>query len=279
MSGREHRVWGTLLRRSNREHYPEVVLGKYYDQSIVPAELRRKFDVYERIRKIGLDLGTFEKNVTSLKGRNIAGCVIHESGLVYMSGVGMGSKPMNDDPERVKHGQEAGRDAADHHIRTLHWALTCGGEGGDLNDVLYTVKALGMVVSTDVEFHSGPAVVNGFSGRWQSVFGGAYGELAKDGLDASYSGVHARSAIGGFTGRFSQEPEIIVAIPPPLARAIIENRGWIFPLLPDVYDRVVKSYKPAAPSTSGRGARPRGGQAAPARPVRRTRASRRVAHR
>ena len=37
------------------------------------------------------------------------------------------------------------------------------GEGGDLNDVLYTVKALGMVVSTDVEFRSGPAVVNGFS--------------------------------------------------------------------------------------------------------------------
>jgi hypothetical protein len=240
-------------------------LGKYYDQSIVPAELRRNFDVYDRIRKIRLDLGSFEKNVISLKGRNISGCVVHESGLVYMSGVGTGSEPMNDDPDRVKHGQEAAKEAADHHIRTLHWALTCGGEGGDLNDVLYTVKALGMVVSTDVEFRSGPAVVNGFSGRWQTVFGGAYGEFAKDGLDANYSGVHARSAIGGFTGRFSLEPEIIVAIPSALAQAIIKNRGWIFPLLPDVYDRVVKAYKP--------------GKRASATVARRTRGSRRAARR
>jgi hypothetical protein len=178
--------------------------------------------------------------------------VFHEGGLVHLSGVGTGSKPMNDQPDRVKHGQEAGQEAADHHIRTLHWALTCGGEGGDLNDVLYTVKALGMVVSTDVEFHSGPAVVNGFSGRWQTVFGGALGEFAKDGLDASYSGVHARSAIGGFTGRFSLEPEIIVAIPSALAQAIIKNRGWIFPLLPDVYDRVAKSYKKGASATAAR---------------------------
>jgi hypothetical protein len=233
-------------------------LGKFYDQAIVPPEMRRRFDVYDRIRKIGLDLGTFDKNVTTLKGRNIAGCVIHEGGLVYLSGIGTGSKPMNDDPERVEHGQQAGKEAADHHIRTLHWALTCGGEGGDLNDVLYTVKALGMVVSTDVEFHSGPAVVNGFSGRWQSVFGGAYGELARGGLDSSYSGVHARSAIGGFTGRFSLEPEIIVAVPPALARAIIGNRGWIFPLLPGVYDRVAAAYRAASRGSGpGRSAAPR----------------------
>ncbi|MCH7734784.1 MAG: hypothetical protein IH961_06175, partial [Chloroflexi bacterium] len=44
--------------------------------------------------------------------------------------------------------------------------------------------------------------------------------------------------IGGFTGRFSQEPEIIVAIPPDLSRAIIQNRGWIFPLIPSMFDRV-----------------------------------------
>lgn len=254
-------------------------MGKFYDQSIIPAALRRSFDVYDRIKKIRLDLGTFEKNVGSLKGRNIAGCVFHEGGLVYLSGIGTGSEPMNDDPERVKHGQDAGRVAADHHIRTLHWALTCGGEGGDLNDVLYTVKALGMVVSTDVEFRSGPAVVNGYSGRWQTVFGGAIGEFAKDGADAGgYTGVHARSAIGGFTGRFSQEPEIIVAIPPALARAIIENRGWIYPIHPAVYDRVARS-KGRAP-TRGKAASP--SATTPARKMqttRRARATRRTSAR
>src|SRR5947209_6954588 len=109
-------------------------MGKFYDQSIIPAELRRNFDVYDRI------------------------------------------------------------------------------------------KQLGMVVSTDVDYNSGPAVVNGYSGRWQSVFGGGIGSLAQDGEDpGGYSGVHARSAIGGFTGRFSLEPEIIVTIPPALAQAIIKN--------------------------------------------------------
>ena len=214
-------------------------MGKFYDESIIPAELRRNFDVYERIQQLGIDLGTFEQHVGTLKGRNIAGAVIHESGLVYLSGVGTGSKPMNDDPERVQHGQQAGQQAADLHVRTLHWALCCGGEGGDLNDVLYTVKALGMVVSTDVEFNSGPAVVNGYTKRWQSVFGGGFGEFAQDGLDAGgYAGVHARSAIGGFTGRFSLEPEMIVAIPPALAQAIIGNRGWVFPLPPQVHERI-----------------------------------------
>ena len=149
---------------------------------------------------------------------------------------------MYDDPDRVKDGQKAARDIADAMIRRLHWALTCGGEGGDLNDVLYTVKALGMVVSTDVAFNSGPAVTNGFSWRWQSVFGGGMGEFARDGRDdGGYAGVHARSAIGGFTGRFSLEPEIIVAVPPELATAIIRNRGWVFPLPPAVFDRIASS--------------------------------------
>ena len=146
---------------------------------------------------------------------------------------------MNDTAERVAHGVQAGQECADRHIKTLHWTLSCGGEG-DLNDVLYMVKALGMVVSTDVEFNSGPAVVNGFSNRWQSVYGGGTGSYAQDGVDAGgYSGVHARTAIGGFTGRFSLEPEIIVAIPPSLARDIIVSRGWIFPLIPSAHERVV----------------------------------------
>ena len=91
-------------------------------------------------------------------------------------------------------------------------------------------------------FGSGPAVVNGFSGRWQSVFGGALSEFAVDGDDpGGYAGVHARTAIGGFTGRFSLEAEIIVAIAPALAEAIIRNRGWIFPLPPVMLDKVVSA--------------------------------------
>ena len=215
-------------------------MSRFYENSVVPEALRRHYDVYDRIRELGLDLGTFEAEVRSLKGCNICSAIFHESGLVYLSGIGLGEYQMSDDPERVAHGQQAGQACADHHIRTLHWAITCGNEGGDLNDLLYTVKTLGMVVSTDVDFRSGPAVVNGYSYRWQSVFGGGTGQFAQDGLDAGgYAGVHARSAIGGFTGRFSLEPEIIVALPPELNRAIIANRGWVFPLIPAMYDRVV----------------------------------------
>lgn len=214
-------------------------MSQFYDNAIIPQELKRNYDVYDRLRKLGIELGAFEEQVRSLKGRNIAGAIFHESGLVYLSGIGLGDYQMSDDPERVEHGQQAGQACADHHIRTLHWAITCGGEGGDLNDVLYTVKTLGMVVSTDVDFRSGPAVVNGYSGRWQSVFGGGTGQFAEDGIDpGGYAGVHARSAIGGFTGRFSLEPEIIVAVPPELSRAIIVNRGWVFPLIPSMYDKV-----------------------------------------
>lgn len=214
-------------------------MGKFYSGSVIPSELKRNFDVYERLDEMEFQLGTFNEEVTSLKGRNIAAVVFHESGLVYLSGIGTGSKPMNDDPERVCHGQNAGQEAADHHIRTLHWAMTCGGEGGDLNDVLYTVKTLGMVVSTDVEFDSGPAVVNGFTARWHSAFGGGFGAYASEGIDpGGYAGVHARSAIGGFTGKFSLEPEIIVAVPPGLAVTIIKNRGWLFPLIPAMYKKI-----------------------------------------
>ncbi len=213
-------------------------MGKFYDESIIPAELRRTFDVYDRIKELGIDLGTFESSVGSLKGRNIASAIVHQSGLVYLSGAGGGAKPMNDDPARVKEGQAAAQAIADAHIRTLHWTLACGGEG-DLNDVLYTVKVLGMVVSTDVEFGSGPAVVNGYTGRWQTVFGGGFGSFAKDGIDeGGYAGVHARTAIGGFTGKFSLEPEIIMAVPPALAEASIRNRGWVFPLPPVMLDKV-----------------------------------------
>jgi hypothetical protein len=76
------------------------------------------------------------------------------------------------------------------------------------------------------------------------VFGGGRSEFAKDGVDpGGFSGVHTRSAMGGFDGHFSQEPEIIVALPPALSQAIIRNRGWIFPLPPTMFEKVKKARK------------------------------------
>jgi hypothetical protein len=213
-------------------------MGTFYQNSVIPDHLKRDFDVYDRIQDLKIDMGSFESDVTDLRGAGICGIIFHESGLVYLSGQGYGPGQMYDDPARIKEGQDAAEYVANAMIRRLHWGLTCGKEGGDLNDVLYTVKALGMVVSTDVAFNGGPAVTNGFSNRWQSVFGGGAGEFAVNGEDLSYSGVHARSAIGGFTGRFSIEPEIIVAIPPELAKAIVQNRGWVFPLSPGMLEKV-----------------------------------------
>lgn len=214
-------------------------MGKHYDNAAIPGELRRDFNVYERIAEMGIDLGTFEENVTSLADVPIAHMVFHESGLVYLSGSTGGTYPMNDDEDRIAHGFQGAQKAADDQIRRLHWGLSAGGEG-DLNDVLYTVKALGMVVTPGGGTTSaGPPVTNGFSFRWQSVFGGGKSAYANDGVDAGgFAGVHARSAMGGFDGRFSIEPEIVVAIPASLALEIIGNRGWVFPLPPIMLDKI-----------------------------------------
>ena len=218
-------------------------MGTYYDNSIVPDHLKRKFDVYDRIKKLSIDMGSFDADVADLKGAGIAGIVFHESGLVFLSGQGGGPGQMYDDPARIKEGADAAEEIADSMIKRLHWGLTCGGEGGDLNDVIYMVKALGMVVSPGGGTTSaGPPVTNGFSFRWHSVFGGPRSDYAKDGVDpGGFAGIHARSAIGGFDGRFSIEPEIILAIPATLAREIIGNRGWVFPLPPAMLDKVQPS--------------------------------------
>ena len=206
----------------------------------IPPELARGFDVYDRIKLEGLDLGSFDDNVLSLSNAKIAGAVIHSSGLVYLSGTSGGSLPMNDDSERINHGIQGARMAADTLIRRLHWVLSCGGEG-NLNDVLYTIKVLGMVVSPGGGVtRSAPAITNGFSFRWHSIFGGPQSPNAVDGVDpGGFSGIHARSAIGGFDGSFSIEAEIIVAIQPKLASNIIENRGWLFPLPPSMLAKIV----------------------------------------
>ena len=164
-------------------------MGKFYDEAPIPDALRRNYDVYDRIKQLGINLGSFDEHVRSLEGRNIAGAIVHESGLVYLSGVGTGKQPMNDDPERVKHGQERPRRRPT--CRSARCTGHSRGGEGDLNDVLYTVKALGMVVSTDVDFNSGPAVVNGYSKRWQSVFGG--------GLASSPRTARMPAATGAYT--------------------------------------------------------------------------------
>ncbi len=214
-------------------------MGKFYDEALLPDELRRDYDVYDRIRELGIPLGSFDEDVVSLEGAGIAAAVVQESGLVYLSGTSAGTYPMNDDAARIEHGFQAAQDTADILIRRLHWSLSCGGEG-DLNDVLYTVKALGMVVSPGGGASgAAPAVTNGFSFRWHSVFGGPRSDYAEDGIDpGGFAGIHARSAMGGFDGKFSIEPEIIVAVPPALAREIIMNRGWVFPLPPVMLEKV-----------------------------------------
>ena len=79
-------------------------MGKYYDNSIIPTSLKRNFDVYDRVEKLGINLGNFEDNVTDLTGAGIAGIVFHESGLVYLSGLGLGPGNMYDDPDRIQKG-------------------------------------------------------------------------------------------------------------------------------------------------------------------------------
>ena len=61
-------------------------MGKFYDEAKIPDALRRNHDVYDRIKQLGINLGNFDEDVTSLAGAGIAGAVIHESGLVYLSG-------------------------------------------------------------------------------------------------------------------------------------------------------------------------------------------------
>ena len=89
----------------------EVIhLGKHYDEALIPDEMRRNFDVYDRISALSIDLGSFEDNVGSLANAGIAGVIVQESGLVYLSGTSGGTLPMNDDADRIEHTA----DRADH---------------------------------------------------------------------------------------------------------------------------------------------------------------------
>ena len=66
----------------------------FYDNSIVPNELKRNFDVYDRIKELNIDLGTYQENVNDITsgGLPIATVLFHQSGIVYLSGEGGGRK-------------------------------------------------------------------------------------------------------------------------------------------------------------------------------------------
>lgn len=190
----------------------------------VNEKWRREFDVYDRIAKLGLDLGTKEEVMPSTAAR-ICKLTFTPSGLVFTSGVAAGAGAMTDDDAIVAKGNESARDAAIRHLKALHWALE---PLGDLNDVWYCVKAIGMVSSSGGgAFTRSPEVVDGYSKLFHDVFGGPASEFATEGVDGSLSGWHARSAVGGYDlpGGSTVEPEMIFQIDPKLANRIIRKKG------------------------------------------------------
>jgi hypothetical protein len=186
---------------------------------------QRGFDVYDRLKTLKIDLGTKADSISPPKGRRICGVTFTPSGLVFTSGTGGGTGPVTNDDRDVERGYAAGREAGIKHIRSLHWALD---PFGTLNDVWYCVKCIGMVNSHGGgSFSKSPRVVDGYTKVFHDVFGGPLSESAKDGMDASLSGWHARSAVAGFDlpGHCTIEPEMIFQIDPALALRIIRERG------------------------------------------------------
>ena len=64
--------------------------------------------------ELGIPLGSFDEDVVSLAGAGIAAAVVHESGLVHLSGApGGATYPMNDDKDRIEDGFQGAQDSAD----------------------------------------------------------------------------------------------------------------------------------------------------------------------
>lgn len=191
----------------------------------INAKWQRDFDVYDRIKELGIDLGKKEDAIPDPAGRRICMVTFTPSGLVFTSGTGGGTGAVTNDDEDVEAGYAAGREAGIKHVRSLHWALD---PYGTLNDVWYCVKCIGMVNSAGGgSFSKSPRVVDGYTKVFHDVFGGPLSDWAKDGADRSFSGWHARSAVAGFDlpGHCRIEPEMIVQIDPDLALKIIRDRG------------------------------------------------------
>lgn len=185
----------------------------------------RDFDVYERLEKLGIGLGTKQDAIPAPHGRRICMLTFTPSGLLFTSGTGGGSGAVTNDDADVEAGYQAGREAGIKHLRVLHWGLD---PFGTLNDVWYCVKCIGMVNSAGGgAFSKSPRVVDGYTKVFHDVFGGPLSEFAEDGADASLSGWHTRSAVAGFDlpGHCRIEPEMIFQIDPDLALRIIRERG------------------------------------------------------
>ena len=193
--------------------------------STLHSNWTRDFDVYDRIKDLGIDLGAKDDSISDPKGRRIASVTFTPSGLLFTSGTGGGSGAVAENDADVERGYEAGREAGINHLQSLHWALD---PEGTLNDIWYCVKCIGMVNSPGGgAFTRSPGVVDGYSILFHDVFGGPLSSSASDGLDSSLSGWHTRSAVAGFDlpGGITIEPEMIVQIDPNLAIRIIKERG------------------------------------------------------
>jgi len=190
-----------------------------------PKAWQRNWDVYERAKELGIDFGSQPEAMRSAKGRGICSATFTPSGLVFLSGATAGRGPVAQDDAAVKAAAQAGREAGLRQIVTLHWALH---PFGNLNDVWYCVKVLGMVNSPGGgAFTRSPEVVNGYTKLWHDLFGGPLSQWAKEGEPDALTGWHARSAVAGFDipGGASIEPEMILQIDPDLAVRIIKERG------------------------------------------------------
>lgn len=186
---------------------------------------KRDFDVYDRVKELGFDLGNEENSIIPPNGRRICSLSFTPSGLVFTSGTGGGSGPVTNDDSDVEAGFDAGREAGVGHIRSLHWGLN---PFATLNDVWYCVKCIGMVNSHGGgSFSKSPRVVDGYTKVFHDLFGGPLSEWAENGMDSSMSGWHTRSAVAGFDlpGHCRIEPEMILQIDPDLALKIIRERG------------------------------------------------------
>ena len=186
---------------------------------------KRNFDVYDRISRLGIDLGQKEDALPPPGAENLAQATFTPSGLVFLSGTTAGMGAVTDEDADIEKGIEAGREAGIQHIRVLHWGLH---PLGTLNDVWYCVKGFGMVNSAGGGVLTlSHLVVNGYSKVFHDVFGGPLSQFADDDRDESLSGWHARSAVGGFDlpAGVRTEPEMIVQIDPDLALRIIREHG------------------------------------------------------
>ena len=65
---------------------------------------KRGFDVYDRVREVGIDLGDRDSTISDPKGRRICSVTFTPSGLGFTSGTGGGKGPMTNDDGDVEEG-------------------------------------------------------------------------------------------------------------------------------------------------------------------------------